>query len=331
MLWDIAIEFGETSVRMATREKGLAFAAPSWGAVQGGRLIAIGDEAQEMLGRTPPGVVLKRPFLRGAISDARLTAQWLTRLLEPFTSGTKVNRPSVVFLNGGALMPGERELLVGTAHELGAGDCAFLDEAVAAVAGAGLDVARPEGLALIDVGAGHMSASLLARGSVVAARRLNYGFDRMNEEIIHLVRAETGLMIGHRAAEELKLVLSSALPVREVTGTAVGLDMKTGFPGEREISAVQIKKAVSPLVEALVLIVNELIDGAPEELSADLLKNGLILTGGGALLSGLDTVLDEQCALPCHRPETPGLCTFKGMARILQDKKLSDMLIRPMG
>lgn len=331
MLWDIAIEFGETTVRMATREKGLAFAAPTWGAVQADKLIAIGDAAQEMLGRTPRGIHLTRPFSHGSIADARLTAQWLTRLLEPFSAMGKVNRPSVVFLDSGYLLPAEKELMIGTAHELGAGQCAFLDAAVAAAAGAGLDVLRPEGIALIDVGAGHMSASLLSRGIVVETRRLDYGFDRMNDEIVHLVRTETGLLIGHGAAEELKLVLASALPVREVQATAVGLDMKTGFPGECAVNALQVKKAVSPLVDALGLMVNELLAGAPEELSADLEKNGLILTGGGALLSGLDSALDEMCALPCHRPETPGLCTFKGMARILQDKKLSELLVHPVG
>ena len=330
MLWDIAIEFGETAVRMATREKGLAFAAPSWGAARGETLIAIGDEARDMLGRTPPGVTLSRPFTHGSMTDARLTAQWLARLMEPFSGGARVNRPSVVFLDGGRLAPGERELLVNTARELGAGQCAFLDEAVAAAAGAGLDVARPEGRALLDVGAGRMSASLIARGRVVRSKQLSYGFDRMNEDIIHLVRVQTGLRIGFRAAEELKQVLASALPAREVTATAIGLDMKTGFPGEREISAVQIKQAVDPLVDALALQANALIESAPEELSADLLRGGLILTGGGALLSGLDAVLDEKCALPCHRPETPGMCTFKGMARILQDKKLSDLTVRPV-
>ena len=328
MLWDIAIEFGETAVRMATREKGLAFAAPSWGAARGGALIAIGDEAHQMLGRTPPGVTLSRPLEHGSITDARLTAQWLTRLLEPFTGGAKVNRPSVVFLDGGRIAPGERELLISTARELGAGVCGFLDEAVAAAAGAGLDVSKPEGRAVLDAGAGRMSVSLIARGRVVLSKRLNYGFDRMNEDIVQLVRVETGLKIGFQAAEELKTVLASALPAREVTAAAVGLDMKTGFPGEREISAVQIKRAVDPLVDALALLVNGLIGDAPEELSADLLKSGLILTGGGALLSGLDAVLDERCGLPCHRPDTPGLCTFKGMARILQDGRLSDLTVR---
>lgn len=328
MLWDIGIELGETAVRMATREKGLAFAAPSWGAARKGALIAIGDEARQMLGRTPPGVTLSRPLEHGSIADARLTAQWLTRLLEPFVGGAKVNRPSVVFLDGGRLAPGEREMLIDTARELGAGTCGFLEEAVAAAAGAGLDVSRPEGRAVLDAGAGRMSASLVARGRVVLAKGLSYGFDRMNEDIVQLVRAETGLRIGFQAAEELKLVLGSALPAREVTATAVGLDMKNGFPGEREISAVQIKRAVDPLVDALALLINGLIGDAPEELSADLLKGGLILTGGGALLSGLDAVLDERCGLPCHRPETPGMCTFKGMARVLQDKKLADLTVR---
>ena len=246
MLWDIGIELGETAVRMATREKGLAFAAPSWGAARKGALIAIGDEARQMLGRTPPGVTLSRPLEHGSIADARLTAQWLTRLLEPFVGGAKVNRPSVVFLDGGRLAPGEREMLIDTARELGAGTCGFLEEAVAAAAGAGLDVSRPEGRAVLDAGAGRMSASLVARGRVVLAKGLSYGFDRMNEDIVQLVRAETGLRIGFQAAEELKLVLGSALPAREVTATAVGLDMKTGFPGEREISAVQMRQSPKP-------------------------------------------------------------------------------------
>ena len=328
MLWDIAIEFGKTTVRMATRERGLVFAAPSLGAARQDTLIAIGDEADQMRGRTPPGVKLSRPFEHGSMSDPRLTAQWMTRLLTPFVGGTKVSRPSLVFLDSGRMTQGEKELLLDTARELGVGQCGFLDEAVAAMAGAGLDISKPEGCSVLDVGAGHMSASLVARGCVVLSKRLDYGFERMNEDIVQLVRAETGLKIGLRAAEELKIVLASALPAREVTATAVGLDMKTGFPGEREISAVQIKKAVDPLIDALVLLINGLTDALSEELSADLLKNGLILTGGGALLSGLDSVLDERCSLPCHRPETPGMCTFKGMARILQDEKLSGMTVR---
>ena len=326
MLWDIALELGENTVRLATRENGLAFTAPSAGAMQGDRLIAIGDDAQDMLGRTPRGIRVVRPVENGLIGEPRLAAQWLKRLLEPFT--LKVTRPSVVFVENGLTRQSERELLVNTAIELGAGECGFLRSDIAAAAGAGMDIRRPEGFALADVGAGRMSVSLISFGRVARARQIPYGMNRIDEDIVHLVREKAGMAIGPRTAEETKLVLASALPAREVKSAVVGLDMKTGYPGEREISASLVKEAVDPIVDALVMAVREVVQDAPDELSADLLRTGLILTGGGALLSGLDKVLAERTGLACHMPETPGLCTGKGMARIIQDALLSELAVR---
>jgi len=328
MLWDIALEFGENTVRLATRENGLAFTAPSLGAMQGDRLVAIGDDALDMLGRTPPGVRVVRPVENGLISEPRLAAQWLTRLLEPFTSGTRITKPAVVFVENGLSRQSEKELLVNTALELGAGQCGFLLSDLAAAAGAGMDLRQPEGFALADIGAGRMSVSLISLGRVARARQIPYGMNRIDEDVVHLVRARAGLAIGPRTAEDVKMVLASALPAREVTSLVTGLDMKTGFPGEREISAVLVREAVEPIISALTMAVLEVVQDAPDELSADLLHTGLILTGGGALLSGLDKVLAERCALSCHIPETPGLCTGKGMARILQDPLLTELAIR---
>lgn len=330
MQWDIALELGENTVRLATRENGLAFTAPSLGAMQNDRLIAIGEDAQEMLGRAPAGVRVVRPLENGRISEPKLAAQWLTRLLEPFTSGTKLARPSVVFLENGFTRQSERELLINTALELGAGQCGVLSSDIAAAVGAGMDIRRGDGFALADVGAGRMSVSLISYGRVARARHIPYGMNRVDEDIARLVRARASLSIGPRTAEDVKLVLASALPAREVTTTAVGLDMATGFPGEREISALLVREAVEPIVDALALAVQETVQDAPDELSADLLKSGLILTGGGALLSGLDKVLASRCGLACHIPETPGLCTGKGMARVLQDAVLSDMAVKAL-
>ena len=328
MLWDIALEFGENTVRLATRENGLAFTAPSLGAFQGDRLAAIGDDALDMLGRTPPGIRVTRPVENGLIADSRLLGRWLTRLLEPFITGAKIAKPSVVFVDNGLTRQSERDLLASAALELGAGQCGFLLSDIAAAAGAGVDIRRPEGFALADVGAGRMSVSLISFGRVARARQIPYGMNRVDEDIIRLVRARAGMAIGPRAAEDAKMVLASALPAREVTASVVGLDMETGFPGEREISALLVKEAVEPIVGALTLAVQEVVQDAPEELSADLLRSGLILTGGGALLSGLDKVLAERTGLACHTPETPGLCTGKGMARILQDPLLSELAVR---
>lgn len=328
MLWDIALEFGENTVRLVTRERGIVLMTPSLGAMRGSRLIAIGEEALAMLGRTPGDVHVVRPFSGGSMSDARLTAQWLARLLEPFVSGAKVIKPSLVFTGIETAHPSEREMLVNTAQELGAGQCGVLDSSVAAAAGAGMDISRPEGFALADVGAGTMSVSLISYGRTAVTRRLPFGLNRIDRDIENLVRTGTGLSIGPRTAEELKLVLASALPAREITASAVGLDMKTGFPGERSIPASLVQAAVAPVIDALTMAARSVIAEAPDELSADLLHSGLVLTGGGALLSGLDKVLAERCALPCRIPESPMLCTAKGMAKILQDEQLSELSVR---
>ena len=328
MLWDIALELGENTVRLATRENGLAFTAPSLGAMQGEKLIAIGDDALDMLGRAPRSVRVVRPMENGLIAEPKLAAQWLARLLEPFTGSAKITRPSVVFVDNGLTRQSERELLTNTALELGAGQCGFLLSDIAAAAGAGLNIRKPEGFALADIGAGRMSVSLMSYGRVARARQIPYGMNRIDEDIIRLVRARAALSIGPRTAEDVKMVLASALPAREVTSAVSGLDMKTGFPGEREISAVLVREAVEPIVDALALAAQEVVQDAPDELSADLLNTGLVLTGGGALLSGLDKVLASRCGLACHIPETPALCTGKGMARIIQDPILSEAVIR---
>ena len=328
MQWDIALEFGENTIRLATRENGLAFTAPSLGAMRNDRLIAIGEDALDMLGRAPAGIRVARPLENGRISEPKLAAQWLARLLEPFTTGTKLTRPSVVFVENGFMRQSERELLTGTARELGAGECGALSSDIAAAVGAGMDIRRGDGFALADIGAGRMSVSLIAYGRVARTRQIPYGMNRMDEDIIRLVRGRAALSIGPRTAEDVKLVLASALPAREVTSAVTGLDMQSGFPGEREISAVLIREAVEPILDALTLAVQEVVQDAPDELSADLLRNGLILTGGGALLSGLDKVLADRCGLTCHIPETPGLCTGKGMARVIQDAALSELAVR---
>ena len=328
MLWDIAIEWGCGAVRMATREHGLAFAAPSLGAMRDGKLIAIGEDALDMWGRELPGIELVRPVSRGVISDPRLLGQWLTRLLTPFTGGTRVTRPSVVFLDNGFMRQSERETIVSAATGIGAGRCGFLTAELAAAAGAGLDLRRPEGVAVADVGAETLSVAVIALGRVAAAARADVGMETVNADIIRLVRQREGLAIGPRTAEELKLALASALPVREITARAAGLDMVTGFPGERVVGAECVAEATNAVLGELTRAAATVLQAAGEELAADLCETGLTLTGGGALLSGLDAFMNQQTGLKCAVAETPSLCVGQGMARILRDEALSDQLIK---
>lgn len=326
MQWDIGIEMGETGVRLATREKGVVLTSPSLGAARDDKVIAMGDEARAMVGRTPRSIVLSRPVHAGALSDARLAAQWLTRLMEPFTSSSKIHKPNVLFADTGLFKPSEWELLRNALMELGAAQIGRVRMELLSGLGADLPVHRPEGQLIVGAGAGILFASLIAFGRVVETRCLPYGFSRIDEELAVLLRRECGLAAGERTCEELKLALCSALPARDIHSPAVGLNMRTGFPDEADVSAELAHSACEPIVQALITLIQSVISLAPDELCADLLENGVTLTGGGARLSGLDKRISEACALPCHVCDAPERAAINGMARLLASPELIDII-----
>ena len=330
MLWDIGIELGSGAVRMATREQGLCFAAPSHGALREGKLVAIGEEALDMLGRTPPGVEVCKPVREGVIAEPRLVGQWLTRLLRPFVNGSRVTRPQVVILDNGYMRQNEKDTIVAAVMEMGAGRCGLLSADLAAAAGAGCDLRVPEGTGLVNLGADTLGACLIAGGRVMNAVRRPFGMSGATEELIRLLRCEEGLAVGPRSAEDLKIGLSDALPVRDAAAQISGLDMATGFPGGRAVSSRMVYRALEPVIDALFGCCLELGQRVSEELCADLNDRGLVLTGGGAALAGLGQAVEQRLGLKCIVPETPSLCTGKGMARILQDEELSDLTVRPV-
>jgi len=328
MQWDIGIDLGETGVRLAARQKGVALCSPSWGAVRGDELIAIGDAALQMLGRNPRGVSVEKPVTSGMISQPRLAAQWLTQMIEPFVPAGRLVRPSAVLTDTGYFKLSEKELLAAAAMEAGAQSVGWIGHDIASAIGANMAVMNPKGRMIVCVGAGMMSASLLSYGRVVHTERLPWGAARIDHEIIHQVRSQAALSIGPRTAEEVKLSVASALPGRETKMQVVGLDLKGGFPAEKEISSAIVRPAVEPLTEALATLILCCAERAPEELSADLFDEGVTLAGGGAMLSGLDEMLKQKTGLPVATAETPELATVKGLAKILQDPSLSELVKR---
>lgn len=328
MQWDIGLDFGETGVRLATRQKGAALCSPSWGALRGDELIAIGDAALQMLGRNPKGVSVEKPVASGMLSQPRLAAQWMTQMIEPFVPAGRLVRPSAVLTDTGFFKLSEKELLAAAAVEAGAQAVGWIGHDIASAVGAGLPVMNPKGRMIVCVGAGMMSASILSYGRVVHTERLPWGAARIDHDIIHQVRTQAALSIGPRTAEEVKLSIASALPGREMKMQVVGLDLKGGFPAEKEISSAMVEPAVGPLVDALATLILCCAERAPEELSADLFDEGVTLTGGGAMLSGLDEMLEKKTGLPVTVSETPELATVKGLAKILQDPALGELVQR---
>ncbi len=319
MQWDIGLDFGETGVRLATRQKGLALASPSWGAIRADEVIAIGDSALEMLGRNPAGVSIEKPVSSGSISQPRLAAQWINKMISPFIVAGRLSRPNVVFADSGMFNKSEKELLAAAALESGAQAAGWCAADILTAIGAGLPIMKPKGRMIVSVGAGVMSASLVSFGRIVHSEKLPWGCGRIDRDIIHQVRSQAALAIGPRTAEEVKLSLASAFPVREMTMKAVGLDLKGGFPAEKELTHAMVRPAVEPVIEALKTLILCCAEQAPEEMSADLYDEGVTLAGGGALLSGLADVLTERTGLPCRLCEAPELATITGMAAVLKD------------
>ena len=297
MQWDIGLEIGQTGVRLCTRERGETLVSPAWGASRKGETIALGDEALSMRGRTLKGVSVGRPVENGSVADPRLLGGWIARILGPLLSASRLSKPSVALVDSGFFRRSELDLMRAAVTELGASRCGFIQADLLAAIGSGVDVADPKGTLVVRVGAGTMSAFIVSYGRIVRCVRRTQGAEEIDRGIVRLLREECGLGVGLEQVEALKKALSARLTDRGETACVTGLNLTCGFPVRREVSAGLIKRAVDPISDAAVRMTLEVLGQAPDELCADLLDSGIVLTGGGARIGGLDALLHEQCAL----------------------------------
>lgn len=319
MQWDIGVDMGETGVRIASRQKGVVLCSPSYGAFRSGEVLAIGDDALAMLGRAPSNVRIEKPVSAGTISNPRLAALWVSRLLSPFVSAARFSRPRMLFSDSGFFSLSEKELLSAAAVEAGAQTADWTSADLLTARGAGLDVMAPKGKMCVRIGAGVMSAALISFGRVIHAERLTWGAQRIDREIIHLLRSEAGLSVGEKTAEHIKMSIGSASTAREMKMRTVGLDLRSGFPIEKEISSSIIRPAIEPLLSSVSSLILCCAENAGAELCADLLEDGVTLAGGGALLSGLARVLSERTGLKCRVCDEPEMAAINGMASFLKE------------
>jgi len=322
MQWDIGIDMGETGVRLATRQKGIALCSPSWGAIRGGEVIAIGDSALEMVGRNPRGVEVEKPISAGSVSNPRLAALWLGRLIEPFAAGSRLSRPGLLLNDTGLFNRSEKDLLGAAALEAGAQSVGWAASELLSALGAGMNISRPKGRMVVCVGAGVLSAAVISYGRIVHAERLPWGSMRIDGDIIHLLRSKAALSVGLRTAEDVKMTIGSALSTSDMKMTTVGLDLASGFPVEKEISFAMLRPAVEPVIDALSTLILRCAEQVSEELSADLMDEGMTLTGGGALLSGLPAALQGRTGIKCKLADAPEMAAIDGMAYLLSHPEL---------
>lgn len=330
---DIGIDLGTANTLVYVRSKGIVLNEPSVVAInqKTRQVLAIGNEARQMVGRTPSHIVAIRPLQDGVISDFEITEQ----MLKYFISKTQTSRfsisprPRVVVGVPYGVTEVERRAVEEAALSAGAREVYLIEEPLAAAIGARLPVQESSGSMIVDIGGGTTEVAIIALGGVVTSRSLRIAGDEMNEDIVDFARDQFNLDLGLKTAEEIKIAIGSALDFGEPMTCAMrGRDLVSGLPKEIIIDDESIRKAINKSVKAIVKAVKNTIEEAPAELVADIIEQGIALSGGGALLKGLDKVLMMETQTKTYIADDPLTCVVRGTGVVIEDiDQLRDVLL----
>ncbi|HVF54034.1 MAG TPA: rod shape-determining protein [Actinomycetota bacterium] len=320
MARDLAIDLGTANTLVYQRQRGILFASPTVLALnkETGAVLAMGEEAWRMIGRTPGYIVAVRPLRSGAISDFDITEK-LIRLILQRSGVSKFSRPKVLVCVPSALTEVERRAVEEATLSAGARSCYLIEEPMAAAIGAGLPIHEPMGNLVVDVGGGTSEVALISLGGMVTNTAVRVGGFDLDAAIQNYVRREYTIAIGERTAERIKIAIASAFPLaQEEKAELRGRDLATGLPKNILITSEEIREAIKEPVRTIVASVLECIGSSPPDLVQDVLTNGITLTGGGGMLSGLDMLLSQEAEVPVHVTEQPLEAVVMGAGKCLE-------------
>jgi len=321
---DIGIDLGTANTLVYVKDKGIVLREPSVVAVQSGtnNVLAVGDEAKRMLGRTPSNIVAVRPLKDGVIADFEVTEAMLRHFISKVHNGRVRAKPRVVIAVPAGITEVEKRAVQESAMHAGAREVYLIEEPMAAAIGVGLPVQDPAGNMIIDIGGGTTEVAVISLSGIVFSRSLRVAGDELDKAIVQYMKRSYNLMVGERTAEEIKIKIGSAYPMEQETSAEVkGRDLVTGMPKTRMITSQEVREALLEPITAIVDSVRVALESCPPELSADLVDRGLVLAGGGALLRGLDKLLSEQTGLPVHVAEDPLSAVAEGTGKCLNEIK----------
>ena len=331
---DIGIDLGTANTLVYVRGKGIVINEPSVVAIniKTNQVLAIGDEAKKMVGRTPANIVATRPLVDGVVSDFEVTEQMLKYFISKVHQESRMlfPRPRVVIGIPSGVTEVEKRAVEDAATNAGARQTFLIEEPMAAAIGSRLPVQDAAGSMIVDIGGGTTEVAIISLGGIVASRSLRIAGDELSDDIIQYAREEFNLQIGERTAENIKIAIGSAHAVPGMTKEVPirGRDLVTGLPKEMMITAEQVRKALSKSVRAIVESVKITIEETPPELVADIMDRGIILAGGGALLKGLDELIQQETRMPVHIAEDPLTAVARGTGLVLEDlDTLKDVLV----
>ncbi|MBN8710028.1 MAG: rod shape-determining protein [Verrucomicrobia bacterium 61-8] len=319
---DIGIDLGTANTLVYVKDHGIVLREPSVVAVQQGtkKVLAVGDEAKRMLGRTPGNIVAIRPLKDGVIADFEITEAMLRHFISKVHNRRRMVRPRVVIAVPSGITEVEKRAVKDSATRAGAREVYLIEEPMAAAIGVGLPVQDAAGNMIIDIGGGTTEVALISLSGIVFSRSVRVAGDELDESIINYMKRAYNLMIGERTAEEIKIKIGSAYKLeKENTMEVKGRDLVAGLPKTITISSQEVREALLEPISTIVDSVRITLERCPPELSADLVDRGLVLAGGGALLRGLDRLLQEETGLPVHVAEDPLSAVAEGTGKALEE------------
>jgi rod shape-determining protein MreB len=318
---DIAVDLGTANTVVYVRGRGIVLSEPSVVAIdqRSNEVHAVGIEAKRMLGRTPGNISAIRPLKDGVIADFDVTEQMLRHFIQKVHQNRWAH-PRVVVCVPSGVTGVEKRAVEEATLSAGARQAFLIEEPMAAAIGAGLPVAEPTGNMIVDIGGGTSEVAVISLGGIVVAQSIRVGGDELDEAIISYVKKEHKLMIGSQTAEEVKLEIGSAYPLREEVQAEIrGRDMITGLPKTVVLSSEDVRSALEEPLAQIVDAVKSTLDKTPPELASDIMDRGIMLAGGGSLLQGLDERLRRETEMPIHVAESPLTCVAVGSGRSLEE------------
>lgn len=326
---DLGIDLGTANTFIYIRGKGIMVREPSVVArrKKSKEILAVGSPAKKMTGKTPEDIEVIRPLRDGVIADFDAALGMLSFYIKEIhkTPGIipKIPRPKVVVGIPSGVTEVERRAVQDAALSAGARSAVLIEEPMAAAIGAGLPFEAAEGQFLVDIGGGTTEVAVISLGGIVIDRCLRVAGDELDEVIINFVRLKHNLLLGLATAEEVKLTIGTAAPLKKERQTVVrGRDLGTGLPRSLKLTSTEIREALSPVIQEIITSVKDTLEETPPELLSDILERGMMLSGGGALLAGIDQVISENTKMPVWIADEPLTCVVKGCGRVLEDEKL---------
>ena len=326
---DLAIDLGTANTLVYAKDKGLVCSEPSVVAVtddangRGERVIAVGHEAKQMLGRTPGSIRAIRPIKDGVIADFEITEAMLRYFIRRAHNRAKLVRPRTVICVPPCITSVEKRAVKESALSAGAREVYLIEEPMAAAIGAGLDVTAPTGNMVVDIGGGTTDVAVISLSGIVASRSIRCGGDTMDEAIINFVKRKYNMLIGERTAEDIKLTIGTASPEAKTESMEVkGRDLVAGIPKVVVATSEEIREALVEPIHAIVETVHLTLEKTPPELAADIVDRGIMLVGGGSLLRDFDHVLRQETKLPILRSDDPFTAVVHGAGEALNNLSL---------